>query len=136
MKWIKLEYEPDATVGLLEPEWNDFDHLTPATKILHNTYRKTQPWKTGLPVSFTVRVKAPKQRSFPGKIVKAVKRLVKDKAPDTYQPHPDPAQERLFFTLLQECLEKGIVDVDLLKREMAANHVRHDTLELVQRRAA
>jgi hypothetical protein len=68
--------------------------------------------------------------------VKAVKRLVKDKAPDTYQPHPDPAQERLFFSLLQECLEKGIIDVDLVKREMDANHVRHDALELVQRRAA
>jgi hypothetical protein len=136
MKWVKLEYEPDETVGLLEPEWNDFDHLTPSTKILHNTYRKTQPWKTGLPIDFTVRVKPAKQRSFPGKIVKAVKRLVKDKVPNTYQPHPDPAQERLFFNLLQECLEKGIIDVDLLKREMAADHVRHDALELVQRRAA
>jgi hypothetical protein len=38
--------------------------------------------------------------------------------------------------LLGECLEKGIIDVDLVKREMAANHVRHDALELVQRRAA
>ena len=57
MKWIKLEYEPDETVGLLEPEWNDFDRLTPQTKILHNTYRRTQPWKTGLPVDFTVRQK-------------------------------------------------------------------------------
>ena len=136
MKWIKLEYEPEDTVGLFEPEWNDFDHLTPSTKILHNTYRKTQPWKTGLPVDFTVRVKPPKQRSLPGKIVKAVKRLVKEKTPNTYQPHPDPAQERLFFSLLQECLEKGIIDVALVKREMAADHVRHDALELCQRRAA
>ena len=136
MKWIKLEYEPDETVGLLEPEWNDFDRLTPATKILHNTYRKTQPWKTGLPVDFTVRVKAPKQRSLPGKLAKAVKRLVKDKGPKVYQPHPDPAQERLFFTLLRECLEKGVIDAELVKREMAADHLRHDALEMVQRRAA
>jgi hypothetical protein len=38
--------------------------------------------------------------------------------------------------MLGECLEKGIIDVGLVKREMAADHVRHDALELVQRRAA
>lgn len=135
MKWIKLEYEPDETVGLLEPEWNDFDKLTPETKILHNTYRRTQPWKTGLPVDFTVRVKP---HSFAKSVAKAVKRLVGDKKStrDFYQPHPDPSQERLFFTLLRECLEKGIVDADLVRREMAANHVRHDALDLCQRMAA
>lgn len=135
MKWVKLEYEPDEAVGLLEPEWNDFDRLTPATKILHNTYRKTQPWKTGLPVDYTVRVK-PKKQSFPANLVKAVKRMVKEKSPNAYQPHPDPKQEQLFFTLLGECLEQGVIDVDLVKREMAANHVRHDALERIQRRAA
>jgi hypothetical protein len=133
MKWIKLEYEPDETVGLLEPEWNDFDRMTPETKILHNTYRRTQPWKTGLPVDFTIRAKP---KPFPVNLVKAVKRLVTEQKPDVYERHPDPNQERLFFTLLGECLEKGIVDVDLVKREMAADHVRHDALELVQRRAA
>ena len=138
MKWIKLEYEPDETVGLLEPEWNDFDRLTPETRILHNTYRRTQPWKTGLPVDFTVRVKAPSTRSFAKNVVKAVKRLVSDKksSRDVYQPHPDPNQERLFFTLLRECLEKGVIDAELVKREMAANHVRHDALDLCQRMAA
>jgi hypothetical protein len=131
-KWIKLEYEPDETVGLLEPEWNDFDHLTPQTKILHNTYRQTQPWKTGLPVDFTIRVK-PKPKSFPASIVKAVKGLVQEKKRDVYQPHPDTKQEQFFFALLGECLEKGIIDTDLVKREMAANHVRHDALDLAQR---
>jgi hypothetical protein len=136
MKWIKLEYEPEETVGFLEPEWNDFDTLTPSTKILHNTYRRTQPWKAGLPVDFTVRVKPNKPKPFPANIVKAVKRLVKEKKPDVYERHPDPKQEQLFFSLLRECLEKGIIDIDLVKREMAANHVRHDALELVERRAA
>jgi hypothetical protein len=136
MKWIKLEYEPDEAVGLLEPEWNDFDRLTAETKILHNTYRRTQPWKTGLPIDFTVRVKPAKRKPFPGNIVKRVKQLIKESKPNTYQPHPDPNQERLFFTLLGECLEKGIIDVALVKREMAADHVRHDALELCQRRAA
>ncbi len=51
-KWIGLGYEPRETIGLFENEWNDFDKLTPATRMLHNTKRKTQPWKTGLPVDF------------------------------------------------------------------------------------
>ena len=136
MKWIKLEYEPDDTVGLLEPEWNDFDRLTPQTKILHNTYRRTQPWKTGLPVDFTVRAKKGGLRGIAKKAVKAVKRLATGNKPDLYRPHPDGNQERLFFTLLRECLEKGVVDVKLVRREMAANHVRHDTLDLCQRLAA
>ena len=55
LDWINLKREDLDTIGLLEPEWNDFDHLTPATKLLHNTKRRTQPWKTGLPVDFTLR---------------------------------------------------------------------------------
>lgn len=131
LKWVKLEYEPDETVGLLENEWNDFDNLTPATKILHTTYRRTQPWKTGLPVDFTVRVK-------PKSVLKQLKNLIAPKQPksETYLPHPDPNQERLFFGLLAECLEKGLVTEDLVRREMSANHVRHDALELCSRAAA
>ncbi len=131
MKWVKLQYEPDETVGLFENEWNDFDRLTPATKILHTTYRRTQPWKTGLPVDFTVRVK-------PKSMLKQLKNLIAPKPPksDTYLPHPDPNQERLFFGLLAECLEKGLVTEDLVRREMSANHVRHDALELCSRNAA
>ena len=51
-KWIGLFYEPRDTIKLLENEWNDFDKLTPQTRLLHNTKRRTQPWKTGLPVDF------------------------------------------------------------------------------------
>lgn len=131
LKWVKLQYEPDEAVGQFEDEWNDFDHLTPATKILHTTYRRTQPWKTGLPVDFTVRVK---KKSM----LKQLKNLIAPKQPksDTYLPHPDPNQERLFFGLLAECLEKGLVTEDLVRREMSANHVRHDALELCSRAAA
>ena len=52
MDWISLKLEPRETIGLFEKEWNDFDRLTPATKMLHNTRRITQPWKTGLPIDF------------------------------------------------------------------------------------
>ena len=50
MDWISLKLEPPSTIGLFEEQWNDFDRLTPATRLLHNTRRRTQPWKTGLPV--------------------------------------------------------------------------------------
>ena len=49
---MNLGYEEPASIGLIEAEWNDFDKLTPATKMIHNTRRKTQPWKSGLPVDF------------------------------------------------------------------------------------
>jgi hypothetical protein len=52
MKWICLKYEPPETIGLFEPEWNDFDHLSARTKMLHTTKRKHQPWKTGLPIDY------------------------------------------------------------------------------------
>ena len=29
MDWISLKLEPRVTIGLFEPEWNDFDRLTP-----------------------------------------------------------------------------------------------------------
>ena len=49
--WMWLLLEPQGSVGELESVWNDFDNLTPQTKMLHNTHRRTQPWKTGLPVA-------------------------------------------------------------------------------------
>jgi hypothetical protein len=54
--WIILAHEPRDSIGALEEGWNDFDRLTPATRLLHNTKRRTQPWKTGLPIDFTNRV--------------------------------------------------------------------------------
>ena len=51
--WIVLGAEPSENIGVLEDEWNDFDRLTESTKALHNTKRRTQPWKTGLSVDFT-----------------------------------------------------------------------------------
>lgn len=141
LKWIKLEYEADANVGLLEPEWNDFDRLTPATKILHTTYRRTQPWKTGLPIDFTIREKPEKSRSLAKMLLKSLKRGLKGDKPGRskngfYQPHPDPNQEKLFFSLMTEMLAKGLIDEALIEREMAKNHVRHDALDLCRKMAA
>jgi hypothetical protein len=62
-----------------------------------------------------------------------LQRIVPIPAVTMYRPHPDPNQERFFFGLLRECMEKGIVGEDLIREEMAQNHLRHDALDLLRR---
>ncbi|MEB2344144.1 MAG: hypothetical protein OZ948_05340 [Deltaproteobacteria bacterium] len=131
--WICLRLEDEATIGAFEDEWNDFDRLTPATRLLHNTRRWTQPWKTGLPVDF---VPGEKFTGLPG--VSWLMRKRREWFGDhaflgRYLRHPDARQERFFFGLLRECLERGVVSEELLRREMKCNHVRHDALEVLER---
>ena len=130
LKWIKLEYEPAETVGYFEDEWNDFDRLTPRTRILHTTYRRTQPWKAGLPIDFTVRRKSGLARAW--QVLSGKARALMG-IPNVYRRHPDRKQEDLFYSLLAECIKLGLVSEETVRREMAANHVRHDSLQLVQR---
>ncbi len=130
MDWIGLRTET-APIGLLEQEWNDFDRLTPTTKLLHNTRRLTQPWKAGLPIDWTPNDRF---RLFPpiGWLMRARRRLFGDYALlGTYKRHPDRNQERLFFGLLKECLEQGLVTEEMLKEEMRQNHLRHDALQVL-----
>lgn len=133
MDWICLKLEPRESIGLFENEWNDFDHLTEKTRLLHNTKRWNQPWKTGLPIDFTP---AEKTRRFQplGWYRRARQALFGRYAMlGRYRPHWDPNQERFFFGLLRECVEKGIVSEDMLREEMARNHVRHDAFEVLER---
>jgi hypothetical protein len=123
--WITLADEPPETIGHLGAEWNDFDRLRAETRLIHNTKRRTQPWKTGLPIDFTNRL------TIPG-----LARLLGNngiRLPLRYKRHPDRRQEHLFFALMRECLESGAVTRAMVEREMEANHVRHDALELVER---
>ncbi|MGH7961503.1 MAG: hypothetical protein ACRERD_06705 [Candidatus Binatia bacterium] len=134
--WMNLGLEPRERIGLLEPEWNHFDVLNDKTKLLHNTKRLTQPWKTGLPKDYTVRDKS----GWTGLriLVKhATRRILGETAlSGHYKRHPDPQQEAFFFGLLRECLEQGIVTEEFLRAEMRQNHLRHDALELLQRTPA
>ena len=101
--------------------------------MLHNTRRMTQPWKTGLPIDWRP---AEKFRLFPplGWLMRARRKLFGEYALlGKYRPHPDPRQEQLFFGLLRECLEQGIVTEDMLREEMRHNHVRHDAFEVLER---
>jgi hypothetical protein len=133
MQWIGLYLEDGDTIGFFENEWNDFDRLSENTKLLHNTKRTTQPWKTGLQVDFRP---ADSFQLFPPRhwIRRARRALFGDYGlAGKYKPHPDPNQERFFFGLVKECLEKGILSEAMLKQEMQQNHLRHDALELIER---
>jgi len=115
MKWICLKYENPAAIGFFENEWNDFDHLTDRTKMLHTTKRKHQSWKAGLPIDY--------------------------RPADTFQLFPPRhwirrARRSLFGDyglLVRECLDKGIVSEAQLREAMGENHLRHDALELIER---
>lgn len=121
--WIELRREDRATIGLLEPEWNDFDRLTPQTRLLHTTKRRTQPWKTGLPIDYTLREGGLSGLAMP------LRRLFTPR----YRRHPDPNQEAYFFALLAEAIDAGSVSRADVEQEMALNHVRTDSLALVER---
>ncbi len=122
-------------IGLFENEWNDFDRLTPATRLLHNTKRQTQPWKTGLPVDFTPARKKLKLL-HPATWLRPLERLRPARRSAATRGIPIRNQERLFFGLLRECLERGIVSEDLLREEMRQNHVRHDAFQVLERTAS
>jgi hypothetical protein len=124
LDWINLEREDRSTIGLLEPEWNDFDRLTERTKLLHNTKRRTQPWKTGMPVDFTLR----ERRGLMGLAMPMVRMV----APN-YTRHPDLNQEAYFYGLLAEALDAGSIAREQVEKEVRLGHVRPDSLALIDR---
>ena len=129
--WMNLALEDRATIGLFEDCWNDFDVLDDDTRLLHNTKRLTQPWKTGLPIDYT-----PADHARPGMmgrwLGRARARLAGEPAPGRYRPHPDRRQERFFFGLLRECVERGVVSEEFLREEIRRRHLRPDVFELLQ----
>lgn len=131
--WVCLKNEPRESIGFFEAEWNDFDRFTPATCMLHTTRRKTQPWKTGLPVDWRP---SERFRLFPPAawLLRLRRQLFGEYGlMGNYRAHPDRNQEWFFFGLLKECLAQGLIDAALLRDEMARNHVRHDAFEVLAR---
>ncbi len=131
--WMWLLLEPADTVGKLEEQWNHFDTLDVTTKLLHNTHRRTQPWKTNLPADFTPRGQH-FEASNQSLLLRAVARFRGQHAGPRgrYKRHPDPAQERLFFALLRECLVEGAITLSVVEEEIERRHVRRDALALVE----
>ena len=131
--WVCLKNEDPATIGMFEPGWNDFDRFTTETKMLHTTRRRTQPWKTGLPVDWRL---SEKFRLFPplGWLVKAHRKMFGYYGLlGHYWRHPDRRQEWFFFALLKECLEQGRISEQFLREEIAASHVRPDAFEVLEK---
>lgn len=134
-EWMWLLLEAPGTVGPLESVWNDFDRLGPDTRLLHNTHRRTQPWKTGLPADFTPRGTTVKSRA--GRVWRGLTSTITGKSgAGTYRRHPDPAQERFFFALLGECLEFGVIAPELVMAEIERGHIRTDALALARAHGA
>jgi hypothetical protein len=130
--WMWLLMEPVGSVGELEEQWNHFDTLDATTKLLHNTHRRTQPWKTGLPADFTPRgrhVEATNGSLFGRALARLRGRHAGPRG--RYKPHPDPAQERFFFGLLREALAAGAIPLAVVEEEIEYRHVRCDALALV-----
>jgi hypothetical protein len=123
LDWINLKREKLDTIGLLEPEWNDFDHLTPRTKLLHNTKRRTQPWKSGLSIDFTFKERRLLNFALP---------IVRMFAPN-YTRHPDQKQEAYFYALLAEGIDTGSISREAVEREVQLGHVRPDSPQLIER---
>lgn len=130
--WMWLLDEPAGSVGALETVWNDFDRLAPDTRMLHNTNRKTQPWKSGLPAEFVTNGRSRLQR-IKQRLRRVGNRLVAGDAPNgRYKTHPDPAQQQHFFRLVGECLDLGVFSQQFLKDEIAQRHLRPDALACVE----
>ena len=132
-QWMVLAYEDPAVIGYLEPCWNDFDHLDGNTRLLHNTKRRTQPWKTGLHVDYTP---ADKFKNKPA--LASINRLRARVFGEygllgKYAVHPDIKQEQLFFGLLRECIQSGHISESLIREEISKNHVRHDAFDVLER---
>jgi len=135
--WIGLKNEPKENIGELDETWNSFDKLTPETKLLHTTERSTQPWRTGLPVDFDLTTAGAAARPAGGMRSLFARwfgapAAAATQAPQRYQRHPDPAQEKLFFELLRGAIEAGYVDVPFVERCMKNNDVRHDAFEILK----
>lgn len=139
--WMSLLLEPEGRIGFLEEEWNHFDTLNENTKLLHNTGRRTQPWKTGLPIDFMPKPlhdaqPAKKWGVLPQPWISRIKAFLRGQAYHpygTYQQHFDPNQEHFFFSLLLECLEQKVVTEEFLLQEIKTNHLRKDAFALIEK---
>lgn len=109
--------EDPGQIGELGEEWNSLDKLGPETGLLHMTRISTQPWLTGLPVAEEV--------YEPG--------LERSGATPRHRPHPDPAQARLFFELLAECLHQSRIPERFLEAQIANRTLRADAFEALAR---
>jgi hypothetical protein len=134
--WLRLVGENPDAIGALEDEWNHLDTLNGSTRLLHNTERLTQPWKTGLPLDFDLGLigsYAHRAGFHPSDILRQTKqRLSRLSMPHgKYQPHPDRNQENFFVARLKEAIDQGAVREGFVATEVKEKRVRSDIFELI-----
>ncbi len=124
---LKLE----NNFGSFEQEWNHFDTLNDKTKLLHYTNTLTRPWLTGVPRGTRYR------RVFRLRPIRRVTKLLR--LPDKlrgletmyYEENPYPQQRDLWFRYLKECLDRGVITEDFLRKEMQERRLRKDVFEIL-----
>ena len=107
--------------------WNSLDELNSNTKLLHTTMRLTQPWKTGLPIEFTIN---PLPKVFGIIPREPIYKLI-GKYPTHYKKHPSKEVESFFLELLKDALDDGAVSRDLLQSEVDKKHIRQDIFDVI-----
>jgi len=131
--WMNLDYEDQTSIGELEKKWNDFDNLDEETCFLHTTSRLTQPWKSGLPIDFSVSEKKRPKDLLSRILYKLGLKTDSSKTKKgCYLPHPDKNIEKFFYTLLKETIDSGIISTKELKREIKAKNIRPDSFDILK----
>lgn len=125
---MSLKHEQLGSILTVPRTWNNLDILTRDTYFLHTTNRLTQPWKTGLPIDFTIN---PLPKLF-GIIPREPIHKLLGKYPTRYLPHPDKNIEHFFITLAKDAYKAGVLTKEYIDAEMQANHIRKDTLTLIE----
>ena len=129
VSWINLKTEPLLHIYEIPPYWNDLDCLRKETKLLHNTRRSTQPWKTGLPKDWRSGAIFP----FSWFISLSAQFWGPRKLQGAYVAHPDRRQEMFFFGLLNECLEQSLITETEIHQEMQQKHLRADIFQILSK---
>lgn len=122
--WMQLKSED---VQEIPRTWNSLDLLSENTGMLHTTNRLTQPWKTGLPIDFTL--------GTPPKLFGIIPRTpllkLRGKLPTHYKQHPNTNIENLFFNLTKEALTQGAITKEEIEQAIANKNIRPDLLHAI-----
>lgn len=124
---MTLKLEKEENIMEIPRIWNHLDTLDTETRIIHMTGRLTQPWKTGLPIDFTIN---PLPKIF-GIIPREPIHKILGKYPTHYQKHPNENIESWFFSLLSQAMEAGIIMRKDVIEQISQGNVRRDILEKI-----
>jgi hypothetical protein len=139
IEWQHLAGDAPGTIGVLEDEWNDFDHLDARTQLLHLSRQITQPWKTGLPIDFDLDASGayPYRPGFHLRdSIRRVRQRMHSPQPGekgVYQKHPDARLEKFFFELLREAIDRGAISEAFVADEIRKGYLRTDAFEMLAR---